>query len=83
MWLPTLSSAMRCRNEGGGVKPVPRRVVRPRFGDLEAATHPHSFVPSGEYVGSRVEICDLCGLSFPSPLHTGRREARQPRTGRN
>jgi hypothetical protein len=43
--------------------------IRPRSGDLEAATHRHAFVPSGEYVGAHVEICDLCGLSFPSPMH--------------
>jgi hypothetical protein len=43
--------------------------IRPRPGDLEAATHPHAPVPSGEYVGNGVELCDLCGLSYPSPMH--------------
>lgn len=39
------------------------RVIRPRRGDLEAATQPHPFRCSGEYVGrSRAEVCDLCGL---------------------
>lgn len=46
------------------------RTVRPRYGDLEAATHRHEFVPSGEYVGSHVELCDLCGLSLPSRMHS-------------
>ena len=39
--------------------------IRPRYGDLEQATRPHTFQPSGEWVGfglSRVEKCDLCGL---------------------
>lgn len=39
-------------------------IVRPRFGDLEAATRPHESIPSGEYVGRNyVEVCDLCGLT--------------------
>jgi hypothetical protein len=38
--------------------------VRPRKGDLEAATRPHVPVPSGEYVGPGVERCDLCGFAF-------------------
>lgn len=38
--------------------------VRPRKGDLEAATTPHPFQPSGEYFGygQTKERCDLCGL---------------------
>lgn len=38
--------------------------IRPRRGDLEAATTPHPFRPSGEYVGygQTKERCDLCGL---------------------
>ena len=44
-------------------------VIRPRPGDLEAATHPHVPVLSGEHVGAGVELCDLCGLSWGSPLH--------------
>lgn len=43
------------------------RIIRPRKGDLEAATEPHESVPSGEYAG-RVEICDLCGLSRANRL---------------
>lgn len=38
--------------------------IRPRRGDLEAATHPHAFRPSGELVGRpKAEVCDLCGLA--------------------
>lgn len=41
---------------------------RPRQGDLEAATRPHAFRPSGEFVGaSRAERCDLCGLAQRGP----------------
>jgi hypothetical protein len=40
------------------------RTIRPRPGDLEAATRPHVPVPSGQYVGASVEVCDLCGCSF-------------------
>lgn len=37
--------------------------IRPRKGDLEAATSPHPFRPSGEFVGYGTgEKCDLCGL---------------------
>jgi hypothetical protein len=44
------------------------RTVRPRRGDLEAATHRHPFRPSGEFTGaSWVEVCDLCGLSQRGP----------------
>ena len=45
------------------------RTIRPRKGDLEAATTRHVPVPSGEYIGAGVELCDLCGLSWPSPMH--------------
>lgn len=50
--------------EGGGVS-----VVRPRKGDLEVATTPHPFRPSGEYVGlgQNRERCDLCGLVQRGP----------------
>jgi hypothetical protein len=41
--------------------------IRPRRGDLEAATQPHTSVPSGEFVGL-VEVCDLCGLTRVNPL---------------
>jgi hypothetical protein len=42
----------------------PSRTIRPRPGNLEAATRPHTFVPSGEFLqfGNRMERCDLCGL---------------------
>lgn len=39
------------------------QIIRPRRGDLEAATQPHTFRPSGEYVGAGREKCDLCGLA--------------------
>jgi len=41
------------------------RTIRPRRGDLEAATTPHPFQPSGEFAvaPSRAEVCDLCGLA--------------------
>jgi hypothetical protein len=42
------------------------RIVRPRRGDLSAALQQHSPVPSGECVGAHVEICDLCGMTFPN-----------------
>lgn len=43
--------------------------IRPRKGDLEAATQPHPFQPSGEYVGygQTKERCDLCGLVQRGP----------------
>lgn len=45
-----------------------RTEVRPRKGDLEAATQPHPFQPSGEHAGaSRAERCDLCGLTQRGP----------------
>ena len=43
--------------------------VRPRPGDLEAATRRHPPVRSGRYVGTGIELCDLCNLSWPSPMH--------------
>ena len=44
--------------------------IRPRPGDLEAACKRHAPVPSGERVGlSGPERCDLCGLSWGSPMH--------------
>lgn len=44
-------------------------MVRPRRGDLEAATTPHPFRSSGEYVGygKTGERCDLCGLCQRGP----------------
>lgn len=49
-------------------------VIRPRPGDLEAACTPHAPVPSGEYVGlCGPERCDLCGLSWVSPMHDAAR----------
>jgi len=54
------------------------RTIRPRPGDLEAATTRHPFVPSGEYVGSRVELCDLCGLSITSQMHQAVSEPEPP-----
>lgn len=40
------------------------QTIRPRRGDLESATQPHTFQPSGEHAGaSWVEVCDLCGLA--------------------
>lgn len=41
-----------------------KQTTRPRWGDLEAATVPHPFRPSGEFVfyGQKGERCDLCGL---------------------
>ena len=49
-------------------------VVRPRPGDLEAATRQHLFVRSGEHHGrTGVEICDLCGLSWSNErIHPNR-----------
>ena len=48
--------------------------IRPRPGDLEAACKPHAPVPSGERVTLLgPERCDLCGLSWGSPLHGGPR----------
>lgn len=45
-------------------------VIRPRPGDLEAACTPHAPVPSGERVSAcGPERCDLCGLSWGSPMH--------------
>lgn len=47
-------------------------MIRPRFGDLEAATRPHPFQPSGEYLGygNHKERCDLCGLvQRDTPMH--------------
>jgi hypothetical protein len=43
--------------------------IRPRPGDLEAACKRHAPVPSGERVGLNSERCDLCGLSWGSPIH--------------
>jgi hypothetical protein len=44
--------------------------IRPRPGDLEAACERHAPVPSGERVTSLgPERCDLCGLSWGSPMH--------------
>lgn len=39
--------------------------IRPRRGDLEAATQPHPFRPSGERAVApvRIEVCDLCGMA--------------------
>ena len=52
-----------CRNASKGVR-MREQTIRPRRGDLEAATQPHPFRSSGEYVGpARVEVCDLCGLA--------------------
>jgi len=52
-----------CLNASKGVK-MREQIIRPRRGDLEAATQPHPFRSSGEYVGpARVEVCDLCGLA--------------------
>lgn len=47
-------------------------IIRPRKGDLEAATSPHPFRPSGEYVGygTDKERCNLCGLvQRGTPMH--------------
>lgn len=50
---------------------MPDPIIRPRRGDLEAATQRHAPVPSGKYVTSLgPERCDLCGLSWGSRMHT-------------
>lgn len=63
-----------CPNDPAGRSSTPAdvgvvSVVRPRKGDLEAATAPHPFRPSGEYVGygQTRERCDLCGLVQRGP----------------
>lgn len=58
-----------------------KTTVRPRRGDLEAATTPHPFRPSGEYVriNQQGERCDLCGLvqRGPGTMHPESSPARE------
>jgi hypothetical protein len=56
--------------EHGALAVRPPTEVWPRPGDLEAATRPHSPIPSGKRVSvSGPERCDLCGLAWTSRLH--------------
>lgn len=54
-------------------------LVRPRPGDLERATKPHDFEPSGEHV-CLAERCDVCGLvqrgTWIHPTAAGAKEAQ-------